>query len=528
LSNAAKFLSEGDPYYSFELCKNILSQDPQNPTALNLAGVSAFQAGLLEESLNLLEVAVYFEPDNPEFQTNLGNVLSKLGSKDKAIAAYKKAMTSNSSYIESFFNYGLLAESLGRLDDAVTALRKTTKICPYHSPAWHALGNVYKTLERLEDAKTAYQKAIKITPNSAVARTNLASILHELGSFKKAKEECEAAIKIAPDLYEAKYNLGIALQELEEHEKAIECYEDVLLAKPNHAAAAMNIAYSHQQLGDLETAALKFTQATRIDPSFAQAHANLADLSLQQGKPENALTICNEFLLRFPGNTTLLAFKGITLCDSGKIKSANELFNFKTLLKKQYVEIPKKYSYLHDFNTALKKQILAHPTLTPSPQSHATRKGLHSGELLNKKNSAFTDFESIVWNAVKNYKEKINKYPKHPLSLKIFRKLRLSAWGVVMTRSSHQIPHIHPSAWISGVYYVKVPKFTEKSRTEPPGAIVFNKAPSHFHNKNEAKTFTVKPEEGLLILFPSYFYHHTVPFETNEKRISIAFDLIPL
>ncbi|HIC58540.1 MAG TPA: hypothetical protein EYO71_00460, partial [Rhodospirillales bacterium] len=29
------------------------------------------------------------------------------------------------------------------------------------------------------------------------------------------------------------------------------------------------------------------------------------------------------------------------------------------------------------------------------------------------------------------------------------------------------------------------------------------------------------------VLFPSYFYHQTIPFHTDEARISIAFDLIP-
>ena len=30
-----------------------------------------------------------------------------------------------------------------------------------------------------------------------------------------------------------------------------------------------------------------------------------------------------------------------------------------------------------------------------------------------------------------------------------------------------------------------------------------------------------------MILFPSYFYHRTTPFEGTERRISIAFDAVP-
>ena len=36
----------------------------------------------------------------------------------------------------------------------------------------------------------------------------------------------------------------------------------------------------------------------------------------------------------------------------------------------------------------------------------------------------------------------------------------------------------------------------------------------------------VRPEEGLIVLFPSYFYHRTVPTESADMRVSIAFDVL--
>jgi hypothetical protein len=37
----------------------------------------------------------------------------------------------------------------------------------------------------------------------------------------------------------------------------------------------------------------------------------------------------------------------------------------------------------------------------------------------------------------------------------------------------------------------------------------------------------VQPEVGTLVLFPSYMWHGTVPFESAEPRITVAFDLLP-
>lgn len=38
---------------------------------------------------------------------------------------------------------------------------------------------------------------------------------------------------------------------------------------------------------------------------------------------------------------------------------------------------------------------------------------------------------------------------------------------------------------------------------------------------------TFQPHEGMYVLFSSYFYHRTIPFESNENRVSIAFDIVP-
>ena len=37
----------------------------------------------------------------------------------------------------------------------------------------------------------------------------------------------------------------------------------------------------------------------------------------------------------------------------------------------------------------------------------------------------------------------------------------------------------------------------------------------------------VRPKPGRLVLFPSYMWHGTVPFTTDEARMTIAFDAVP-
>ena len=42
----------------------------------------------------------------------------------------------------------------------------------------------------------------------------------------------------------------------------------------------------------------------------------------------------------------------------------------------------------------------------------------------------------------------------------------------------------------------------------------------------EPETRLIEPEEGLMLLFPSYMFHRTLPFSGSGERISIAFDVL--
>ena len=42
----------------------------------------------------------------------------------------------------------------------------------------------------------------------------------------------------------------------------------------------------------------------------------------------------------------------------------------------------------------------------------------------------------------------------------------------------------------------------------------------------EAEHF-VEPKPGMLVLFPSYMWHGTIPFSGDQTRMTFAFDLVP-
>ena len=101
-------------------------------------------------------------------------------------------------------------------------------------------------------------------------------------------------------------------------------------------------------------------------------------------------------------------------------------------------------------------------------------------------------------------------------------------WYNVNTPNSYNMPHTHPNCLMSGVFYIKVP--------ENSGNIVFTRPEieslelSHFNNGTNITnpytntSYSIKPQKGKLILFPSYLSHYVEQNKSNEDRISISFN----
>ncbi len=132
----------------------------------------------------------------------------------------------------------------------------------------------------------------------------------------------------------------------------------------------------------------------------------------------------------------------------------------------------------------------------------------------------------MIRDAVEDYRRALPPDASHPFLARPPERFGLSVWGVVLEGPGHQIPHIHPAAWLSGVYYAQLPDAVRTSGDRHAGWIEFGRPPEYFHCAAEPEVRTVQPEEGLMVLFPSYFYHHTVPTESTGMRVSIAFDVL--
>jgi uncharacterized protein (TIGR02466 family) len=103
-------------------------------------------------------------------------------------------------------------------------------------------------------------------------------------------------------------------------------------------------------------------------------------------------------------------------------------------------------------------------------------------------------------------------------------------WININGYHDYNLIHDHQNSILSGVYYVSVPK-------DNMGDLVLHRGDNmeffmtskveREHTMTNALSATKQAKESTLYLFPSWIKHHVERNESNEERISVAFNFVP-
>ena len=417
--------------------------------------------------------------------------------------------------------------ALGHLAEADQALAQTPAPVAGHLQIQAIAGTLHARNGRLEQAAKAFQAAITGGDTRAQTALNLARCQLESGDSALAIEVLRTLIAQHGDVAEAHALLGLALRDSGDAAAALSAYESALHIEPNGVHFMTAKAMLLYELGRNEHAEQAIDAAIAIAPSVVSPHLLRLEKRIANADISGALLTCEQYLQRASRDCSMLAAKPLLLHALGQEQAAKALLDYEALLSMTTIAAPDGFAGLAAFNTALVDHLLAHPSLSRhNAASKATQHGQQSGNLLFGNRGPFEAFEELLWQSAQRYVDELVPDPAHPFRANPPPLAALYAWAVVLGRAGHQTPHIHPTAWLSGVYYPKVPAIVEQTHTQQ-GWIEFGAAPPELAMQPAAPTRRIKPQEGLLLLFPSYFYHRTVPFDSDDTRISIAFDFSP-
>lgn len=427
---------------------------------------------------------------------------------------------------EAYSLLGAALSSMRMLDEAADAFNRALALNPDAAPAHHNLGHVLRQQGRLDEAVRCFQKAISIDPNYGIGHQSLGIASLTLGKPDAAEQSFEQALRlIGDDPYVLTY-LGMTRHEQKNFAGAVDAFRAAEKLNPDDSVIQAHLARALQENGDLDAAATAYRRALAVQPDDAKLHEELATLLLAQRDAEAALAEADACLNLAPGHGGALASRAMALYQLDRLEAANQLVDFDRFVVTATIRTPADFNSLDDFNVALSRHVSEHPTLNFEPEGHATRHGKHTGDLLAGEKGPVSFLQAAINKEVETYIREHKQDPDHPFLANPPPRWSLVMWAVIMNTQGHQLPHVHPAAWLSGCYYAKLPPVMGSGNGNHAGWIEFGRPSDNIRGDASPPVRFYKPHEGMVVLFPSYFFHRTEPFESEETRISIAFDVV--
>lgn len=467
---------------------------PDNPAYLTDLGHAYFAADRLAEAADAYRQALALRPDFAAAHFSLGNLLRREGKLLEAAAAYRRAIAAHAGIAGFHVNLGVTLHELSHFDEAIAVLRQAVALDVRSVEVHYNLAVVLAAQRRLDEAIQSYRTALAIDPRSASLYLNLGAALQEQDKRDEAKLCFARAVELDPNLAQPHLNLGAVLYEEGAFDAALAEIRKGLLLAPGHAVSYVNLAQTFQAMGDFPAAETAFRKALELEPTLTAAKAHWSTALQQLGKWGEALT----------------------------------LLDYEHLLKQRRLARVPAWATVADFNAELARYICRHPTLMRDPPGRATQHGSQTMELLNCADAPVAALQRFIEESVAEYFATLPQSTS-PWAPRAPQAWRLHGWAVVLRASGYQIPHFHPEAVVSGVYYVQIPDVVTAGNTGEAGFIKFGPpvaGTSAAQAADRPVARALRPEPGMIVLFPSYYWHHTIPFEGSEDRICVAFDVV--
>jgi protein O-GlcNAc transferase len=274
LQKAIQYHESGQLQKAESRYKKILTTDPNQPDALHLLGVIAYQNGNHDEAVHLVRKAIRNNPKNPFYYNNLGAVFNAQDRYTEALSSYHTALKLDPDCVDAHYNIGNIHQKQDMLRQAISSYRKALEIDSNHVNAWYNMGNALKSQGNPAQAIECYQQVIERNPGHSTAHNNMGHAFKILGKLDMAIACYRKALESNPQNAEAVINTGSAFQDLGQFEAALECYNKALELNSHYAAPYAGLAFIMLSLGEItaieklkETILIKLDMFLERDPS---------------------------------------------------------------------------------------------------------------------------------------------------------------------------------------------------------------------------------------------------------------------
>jgi hypothetical protein len=296
-------------------------------------------------------------------------------------------------------------------------------------------------------------------------------------------------------------------------------------AEPQSPKLLYDLAKALADAGDHRASADAFRRAYVLQPTpptfgRATAEAHGSDVSSIRDRAEALLRNGAVY-------SSVIAELALSEAQLGNVSEVRRLVDFDRFFRAYLVDAPSGYDR-NRFNRELASQIKSDLKFYDSPEDWAIRRGWRNDRVLTSHLPAWRAWVRMIRREVDRYIAGLPRDADHPFLASRPADYAIGAWAVVSNGESFHRPHVHPEAWVSGVYYVTRPAVS----LEPDGRVGWLRVgPPEDLGVTAAHGWAeryVEPEPGNLVLMPGYFFHGTRPMNVDQERICVAFDIKPI
>jgi len=550
----------GDSAAAEELLRRALTLDPNWTPTLATLGELLLSSGRGSEAESLLQRAVAGSPPYPRAAMLLARYYNDTGRPAQALAVAAPLCVGGRADAELAAQHIAALVALGRQDEAVAGYRSIVAAAPNNLAAVHALAVALNTTGQHEEAERVAHHALTRGHKTAALYNTYARSLIAQGTLDRAEAALRDCLQLEPRLIEAQNSLaqliwirsGDVAQATAALDRALHSFvnDDALWAAKAailQGAGDARAAYAclapqasralapPMLLVRAGLAALEFDPATaltlaeralRVVPADAAARTVLVAAQLGVGDARAALTHCDTLLANAPDDQYLIALQTTAWRLLADERYA-QLCDYKNLVVPLQLEAPPPWTDMVSFLADLKVSL----NRLHNPNGHALlfqslRHGTETTQdLVRSADPVIRALFSSFAAPIRHYLEHIGR-GSDPLRRRNNGRWRFNgSWSVRLHTSGFHTNHVHPRGWLSSACYIELPDSMSDAQTQD-GMLTFGE-PGIATTPALSAEYSVRPSVSMLVLFPSYFWHGTVPFRSNQARLTVAFDAVP-
>jgi len=292
-----------------------LSIAPTHAPAWSDLGAVHASMGSLDRAMDCYDRALAIQPNNVDALNNRGYAQVVLGRHRDALLTYDRALEVNPAVAAVHNNRGAVLRELGRLEEALASFDRALAVNRRHFDALNNRGNTLVDLGRPVEALESYDRALVVNPASASTLSNRGNALLRSGRPTEALKSYEKALALNPQSAEAHNNRGSALRLLQRYEEAVASFERALALNPSNPDALSNLANTLMALKRPADALRFYEAALLIKPDFAVALSNRAQTLIELKRPDSALASVDRALALNPDYPDAHSVRGNALLD---------------------------------------------------------------------------------------------------------------------------------------------------------------------------------------------------------------------